>query len=180
MRFVALVGLSYVALVLDAGSGRWGLGAGTAPHFLFLVAALALLWCESIAAIVWAGAIGILSDAVSGAPLGLNVVLLANLAFFAQIFGMRSAKDSVFASGGVIWALSTLAIASSLAVQAVLHGQSLEPAWLLRYAAGRAGANAALFVAIMLTWKTTAGGIRMIVPSVRVGRDRRGWLAGGA
>src|SRR5690606_9029922 len=138
-RHLLLLPLTYVALVLDAGSSAWDLPAGTAPQFLLMVAAIALLVCPAAGAILWAAILGLLSDALSSGPPGLNVVLLPNLAFFAQLFGIRTMRDSAFAGGAVVWSFVTLAALGSLLLRCVLEGAPIDLAYLAQYSAGRAG-----------------------------------------
>lgn len=177
IRHMFLILLTYVALVLDAGSGGWALPEGTAPQFLLMAAAIALLLCDGAVAIFWAAGIGLLSDALSSGPMGLNVVLLANLAFFSQLFSTRSLRDSAFASGAVVWVFVTLAAASSLLLRSLLHGDAIDIAYLGQYAAGRAGGSAALFLMVMLSWKTVSRSLRFVLPSAKVGGERRGWAS---
>lgn len=175
IRHLLLLLLTYLALVLDAGSSAWTVPEGTAPQFLLMTAAIALLVCPGAGAILWAALIGLLSDAISSGPPGLNVVLLANLAFFAQIFGIRSLRDSAFAGGAVVWVFVTLAALSSLLLRCLLEGTTIDLAYLAQYAAGRAGASAAIFLVIMLTAKALLRSLRIVLPSTRVGDGRRGW-----
>jgi rod shape-determining protein MreD len=140
-----------------------------------MCAGIALLLCKGAGAIVWAAVIGLLSDSLSSAPPGLNVVLLANLAFFAQGFGMRSLRDSAFAGGAAVWIFVTLASLGSLLLQHLLQGAGIDLNYLARYAAGRAGASTALFVAVVLTSKGLLRSLRFLFGSARVGDQRRGW-----
>lgn len=177
IRHVFLLMLTYAALILDAGSSGWSLPHGTAPQFLFMTAGIALLLCDGAAAIFWAALIGGLSDVLARGPLGLNIVLLANLAFFAQMFGTRSVRDSAFAGGGVIWAFVTLALFCSLALRGALYGESVDAAYLSQYAAGRAGGSVVLFLVVMLSWKVLNRSLRFVLPSAKVGGERQGWTA---
>lgn len=176
-RHLFLLLLTYLALVLDAGHDAWGLPEGTSPQFLLMCAGIALLLCKGAGAILWAALIGLFTDALSSAPPGLNVVLLTNLAFFAQGSGMRSLRDSAFAAGAGIWVFVTLASLSSLLLQHVLQGAQFDLNYLARYAAGRAGASTAIFVSVLLTARGTLRSLRFVFASARVGDQRRGWAA---
>jgi rod shape-determining protein MreD len=175
IRHLLLLLLTYVALVLDAGSSAWALPAGTAPQFLLMSAAIPLLVCPGAGAIFWAAIVGLLSDALSSGPPGLNVVLLANLAFFAQVFGIRSLRDSAFAGGAVVWVFVTLAALTSLLLRCLLAGAPIDLPYLAQYAAGRAGGSAAVFLVMMLSAKALRRSLRFVLPSTRVGESRRGW-----
>lgn len=174
-RHLLLVLLTYVALVFDAGSSAWALPEGTAPQFLLMTAAIALLVCPGAGAILWAALLGLLSDALSSGPPGLNVVLLANLAFFAQLFGLRAMRDSAFAGGAVVWVFVTLASLGSLLLRSFLDGAPIDLAYYAQYAAGRAGGSAAIFLTVMLTAKGLRLSLRFVLPSTKVGDGRRGW-----
>jgi len=176
-RHLFLLVLAYLGLVLDAGSSQWSLPPGTAPCFLLLVASLALLMIDGAGAIFWAAVIGLMCDAISRGPMGLNVVLLANLVFFAQAFGTRSLRKSAFAGAGVVWVFVTLAALSSLLLRHLLDGAPIDLAYLSQYAAGRAGGSAAIFLTVMLTAKIAVRSVRFVLPSARVGGERRGWAA---
>jgi rod shape-determining protein MreD len=174
-RYLLLLILVYMALILDAASSAWALPAGTAPQFLLMTSAIALLLCAGAGAIVWAAAIGLLCDALSSGPPGLNVVLLANLAFFAQVFGIRSLRDSAFAGGAFVWVYVTLAALGSLLLQHTLQGTDVDLRYLAQYAAGRAGASTALFLAVVLTGRGLRRTLHLALPSARVGDGRRTW-----
>jgi cell shape-determining protein MreD len=175
IRHLFLLVLTYAALILDASSSNWSLPQGTAPQFLFMTAGIALLLCEGSATIFWAALIGGLSDALARGPLGLNIVLLANLAFFAQIFGTHSLRNSAFGGGGMIWAFVTLALFGSLSLRSLLHGDPINAAYLGQYAAGRAGGSVALFLVVMFSWKLLSRSLRFVLPSVQAGSERQGW-----
>ena len=175
MRLVCLLLMTYAALILDADVGTWSMPAGSAPCFLFLVAAIAVLLLDGAAAIWWAVLIGILTDSLSRGLMGLNVVVLANLVFFAQIFGIRSLRDSLFASGAVVWGFVTLASISCLTLRQVLLGNSIDGTFLVMDAAGRAGGSALIFLIVMLAWRILSRLTRLVLPSVRVGGGRSRW-----
>jgi rod shape-determining protein MreD len=175
IRHLLLLLLTYGALVLDAGSSAWDLPAGTAPQFLLMAAAIALLVCPGAGAILWAAIAGLLSDALSSGPPGLNVVLLSNLAFFAQLVGTRSMRDSAFAGGAVLWVFVTLAALASLLLRCLLAGTPVDLSYLAQYAAGRAGGGAAIFLVVMLSAKALRRSVRFVLPSTKVGDGRRGW-----
>ena len=180
IRHLCLLLLTYTALLLDADLGAWSLPAGTAPCFLFLTAAIALLLLDGAGAIWWAVIIGILTDSLSHGLMGLNVVVLANLAFFAQIFGIRSLRDSVFASAAVVWGFVTVASFSCLTLRLILLGETVDLRYLAMDSAGRAGGSAVLVLVVLLGWRTLSRMTRLVLPSGRVGGDRGAWAARGA
>lgn len=180
MGHVFLALLTYAAFIGDAGSGSWSLPAGTAPQFLLMVAAVALLNCRGAMAIVWAVIAGLLIDSLSTGPMGLNVVLLANLVFFGQIFGTRAVRDSVFASGAAVWVFVTVASFSGVALQTILAGQPIDLKYLSQYAAGRAGGTVAIVMVVLLSLKTTRTCLRWVFPSVKVRGERGRWATGEA
>lgn len=174
-RHLMFLGLTYAALVFDASSQAWNLPTGTAPQFLLMTAALALLLCDGTGAIFWAAATGLLIDSSTRGPLGLNVVLLANLTFFGQLFGLRGLRDSIFASGAVIWVYVTVAASISLMLRSVLFAEPGDVALLAQIAAGRAGGSVAVFLLVMLTSRTIRRALRLVLPSANVGGELRGW-----
>jgi cell shape-determining protein MreD len=176
IRHATIAALACLAMVLDAGSSRWSLPEGTAPHFLCLAASVSLLLCEGSGAVIWCALIGFLVDALSNGPLGLNVILLANLAFFAQLSGTFSSRHSAFASAGVVWGFGTLALLGNVLLKALLSGAAIDLVWMSRYAGGRAGAGVALFLGFVLSCKLLAQSFRLVIPSTRVGTQQRGWL----
>src|SRR5690606_25454627 len=99
----------------------------------------------------------------------------ANLAFFAQVFGIRTLRDSAFAGGAVVWVFVTLAALCSLLLRCFLQGSPIDLAYLAQYAAGRAGGSAAIFLTVMLTARGLRRSLRFVLPSTRVGDGRRGW-----
>ena len=180
IRHVCLLILTYAALLLDADVASWSLPAGTAPCFLFLTSAIALLMLDGAGAIWWAVVIGVLTDSLSHGLMGLNVVVLANLAFFAQIFGIRDLRDSAFASGAVVWGFVTTASFSCLTLRLVLLGEAIDLRYLAMDSAGRAGGSAVVVLVVLLSWRMISRTARLVLPSVRVGREKGGWARSGA
>jgi len=175
MRFLFLMGLAYIAFVLETAGGTWSLPGSTVPQFIFLTAAVGVLWFPGSTAIVWAVIAGLLADVVSGGPMGLNVVLLANLAFMAQMAGARRSSDSVFTSAAFVLLFVTFAGFASQTLQHVLAGGSPGVRLIGLSSVSRAGGTVALFLAAMTCWGITWRGVRLVRPSRTPISGRPSW-----
>ncbi len=175
MKFVFLIGLTYIAFVLETAGGTWSLPGATVPQFMFLAAALGVLWCPGSTAIFCAVMAGLLADVVGGGPLGLNVVLLANLAFIAQMAGGRQSSDSIFTSAAFVLLFVTFAGFASQTLQHVLGGGSPGVRLIGVAAASRAGGTTAMYLIAAMGWALLARGRRFILPSRAVTTGRPKW-----
>ncbi len=175
MRLLFLIGLTYIAFVLETAGGTWSLPGSTVPQFMFLAAALGVLWCPGSTAIIWAALSGLLADIVSGGPIGLNVVLLANLAFIAQMAGGRQASESIFTASAFVFLFATFAGFASQSLQHVLAGASPGIKLIGLTSASRAGGTTALFLVTAIGWTLLTRGVRVVMPSRPVASGRPKW-----
>ncbi|MCA9023870.1 MAG: rod shape-determining protein MreD [Planctomycetaceae bacterium] len=175
MKFLFLISLTYVAFVMETSAGTWALPGSTIPQFLFLTVGLGVLWFRGATPIVWAAVAGLLADVVGGSPVGLNVVLLANLAFIAQMAGARQSSESVFTSAAFVFLFVTGAGFASLTLQQILTGQSPGIQLIGFSSASRAGGATAVFLIAALGWAAIARGVRIMIPSRSVTSGRPKW-----
>ncbi len=179
MIVLGLLLLSFAAFVLETSAGSWPLPAATMPQFLFLVAAVAALRCRGGGAIFWAVIAGLLADVVHGGPLGLNIVLLANLTFLAQLFGTRQPTDSavaaVFTSAAFVLIYVAIAGFGGIALRDVLMAQVPKLLPLGRSAVSRAGGTVAIYVLVAGTWALLARSLRLMIPQRTLATDRPRW-----
>ncbi len=175
MKYVFLLGLTYVAFVLETAIGHWSLPGATVPQFMFLTAALAVLWCPGSTAIFWAVVAGLFADVAGGGPMGLNVVLLANLAFVAQMACGRQSSDSIFTSAAFILLFVTFAGFASQALHHVLTGGSPGMRLIGVSSVSRAGGTTAVYLIIAMTWVTLAHMARLLLPARTVTPGRPRW-----
>ncbi|MCA9075813.1 MAG: rod shape-determining protein MreD [Planctomycetaceae bacterium] len=175
MRLLFLIGLTYLAFVLETAGGTWSLPGSTLPQFMFLAAALGVLWCPGSTAVIWAALCGLLADIVSGAPLGLNVVLLANLAFISQMAGSRQSSAYVFSAAAFVFLFATSAGIASQTLKHVLAGASPGLNLISLASASRAGGTTALFLSAAIVWTLLTRSVRVVLPSRRVASSRPKW-----
>jgi cell shape-determining protein MreD len=175
IRLLFLASFCYVALVLDASGGLWSLPAGTTPQFLFLASAISVLCCKGAGAILWSVAAGLLADVVQGAPLGLNVVLLANLAFLAQSLGAGGSRDAVVTSAAFVLIYVALAGFASIAAHEILSGVAPHPGRACLFAASRAGGTAAIYLLVAGSWRMSLRAAELILSRPNVHSDRSSW-----
>lgn len=175
MRLLFLIGLTYIAFVLETAGGTWSLPGSTLPQFMLLAAALGVLWCPGSTAIIWAALCGVLADIVSGAPLGLNVVLLANIAFISKMVGSQQTSDSIFTASAFVFLFATFAGTASLTLQHVLAGESPGLKLIGLTSASRAGGTTTLFLFAAIIWTLLTRSVRGIFPSRAVASGRPKW-----
>ena len=142
---------------------------------MFLAAALGVLWCPGSTAVIWAALCGLLADIVSGAPLGLNVVLLANLAFISQMAGSRQSSAYVFSAAAFVFLFATSAGIASQTLKHVLAGASPGLNLISLASASRAGGTTALFLSAAIVWTLLTRSVRVVLPSRRVASSRPKW-----
>lgn len=175
MILLVLAILSYVALVLDSGCGSWELPASTVPQFLYLAAAVSVLFCRGAGAVVLAAIAGLLSDVVQGGPLGLNVVLLANLSFLAQLTGARQWRDSVITLAAFILVYVGIAGFGSVALRDVLSSRTPDLPYTGTSALSRAGGTVAAYLVLMALRGIASKSLRLVVPRRALAADRPKW-----
>ncbi|MGD9855790.1 MAG: rod shape-determining protein MreD [Planctomycetaceae bacterium] len=173
---VLLLGLStYAALVIETSSGLWSLPVSTMPQFLFLVAAVAALRCRGAGAIAWAVIAGLPADVAHGGPLGLNVVLLANLTFLSQLICTRRPADSVMLSAAFVLIYVSAAGAGSVILHDVLsaHVPDLRVVWTSAFS--RAGGTAAVYLVVATASTLLIRTAGWIIPRRSIASDRPRW-----
>jgi len=175
MILLVLAVLSYVALVLDSGCGSWSLPASTVPQFLYLASAVAVLTCRGAGAIIGAAVAGLLGDVVGGGPMGLNVVLLANLSFLSQMAGARQWRDSVVTSSAFILVYVGIAGFGGVVIRDVLSVRAPDFAFVGIGAVSRAGGTVAVYLIVMMVWGIAVKSIRLIFSRRTVAADRPKW-----
>lgn len=175
MILLVLAVLSYVALVLETGSGSWSLPAATMPQFVFLTAAVAVLACRGTGAIVWAVIAGLFADVVYGTALGLHVVILANVSFLTQLAGARRWRESTLTAAAFVMIYVAIAGFASVAVGGVLMSQIPDLARLSIASISRAGGTAAVYLVVMLLRAMSVRSLRLVVPRRNVSPDRPNW-----
>jgi cell shape-determining protein MreD len=175
IRLLFLASFCYLALVLDASGGLWSLPAGTTPQFLFLASAISVLWCKGAGAIFCSVVAGVFADVVQGAPLGLNVVLLANLAFLAQSLGAGRSRDSVVTSAAFVLIYVALAGFGSIVAHEILSGVVPDPGRACLFAASRAGGTAAIFLFVAGPWRISLRTAELVLSRPAVHSDRPSW-----
>jgi rod shape-determining protein MreD len=111
LRPLVLLAL-YIAFVLEATG--WGAAGGIAPHWLIVAASLCL-WRQKVSmAVLSAGLCGLLLDALSAGPPGLQTALLALLGWaIATLVRQRRWKSTAM----LIVLAAALAFASGLAFE---------------------------------------------------------------
>ncbi len=135
---VALLPLAWIALVLDLSSGTWG-GTAACPAFLYLVAGIAVWNLSPGAAALWGAGLGLLADAASPGPLGIEFLLVGALSWLAARFRRHASLESTLAFT-LLLILMTATLSACVAIaQTFLHHQ----AWDLRPIGLRATAQAA-------------------------------------
>jgi rod shape-determining protein MreD len=135
---VALLPLAWVALVLDLSSGTWG-GAAACPVFLYLVAGIAAWNLSPGAAALWGAALGLLADAVSPGPLGIEFLLVGTVSWLAASFRRHGSLESALAFTLLLILMTATLTACVALAQTFLHHQ----AWDLRAIGLRSTAQAA-------------------------------------
>ena len=175
MILLMLAIFSYAALALDAGCGSWGFPASTVPQFLYLVAAVSVLLCRGAGAIVGAIVVGIFADVIHGGPLGISVVLLANLSFLSQLVGARHWRNSLMISAAFILIYVATAGFASETAREVLKARLPEFGMVSTAAISRAGGTVVVYLIVMTLWGLAARSIRRVIPRRTIVADRPTW-----
>jgi rod shape-determining protein MreD len=165
MRLLFLLALTYVALVADAAGNRLSVLPALLPHALYLVSAVSILIRPGTVSIATSAMAGLLADVLQGSLLGLNVVLLANLAFLAPLLGMTRSRSSVLGSSAFILGFVTIAGISSAVLGQLLHQTAVDASHLRtagEVAISRGGGSVAVYLLVMLLWGALAQSGRLL------------------
>lgn len=97
MKQVCLLLAVYLAAVFETDPAAWNSGSGVVVCPLYLLACL-MVWPSSpLTAAVWGAVIGLVADALSTGPLGIETVLMATLAWGAANLRCRHEWRSLIA-----------------------------------------------------------------------------------
>ena len=161
MKGFFLAVLTYAAMVLDTGCGSWSVPTSAMPQFLYLTAAVAALTYRGTGAVLWAVVTGLLADVVHGGPLGLHVVLLANLTFLSQLGGARKSRNSLVTSAAFILLYVAIAGFGGLILREAFAGRAMAIGPFTNVAVSRAGGTVAVYLLVMTTWRVMRRSLRI-------------------
>lgn len=175
MILVLLGMLTYAALVLETGGGSWSLPIAAMPQFVYLAAAVAAMRVGGAGGILAGAIAGVPADVIQGGPLGLNVVLLANLTFLSQCLTSRRSGGSQIGAAALVLVYVSFAGASSTILRDVLAARITDVRPVCFVSVSRAGGTAAVYLLVVAASRVLVWSVRLMIPKRPMAVDRPRW-----
>lgn len=147
LKHLVLLLLAYLALALELSS--WAAEAGIRPAYLYLVACIAGWVLAPGAAAIWGALLGLLADAISPGPIGLEFLLLGTSTGLAARFRLRGEHHSALAFTLTAMLITLAQLLTVGAVEASFDAPSMDPQRFLLRAAGQSAATGLLALALL-------------------------------
>jgi len=116
MKHIPIIILTYAALVLETTWPQLFPETTFRMQLLPFVLVLALCWCNCVAAICWAGVIGLLADTLSAKPLGIEmmsaIAVMCLLQYLIALYHKNSHIGSLSQSWPVLLVIAVSVLAT--------------------------------------------------------------------